>query len=279
MFFRSFVDTRYNTTMISQYSHKNLRWFDLEAPNRQEILKLLDSCPVPPLVADELLRASFQSKAEVYKSLGLVYLVLHIPTYESTTNSFVDTELDVVVTRNFLITSHTEPFEPTTRFGKLFDMDSKLDKRGGNEHGGHLFAHLLREINEHTLQQLESIDLDIKHAKNHTEPVALSPVQSKINGFKKSIHLQQQVMESITEAAKEIFSVEYQHELTLASNTHRQIIEQLHFYEDEVDNLRTKQMQETQMKTLRKLSSIKTTLVTLFIIGLILAIAIQFLPY
>ncbi len=142
--------------MISKYKYKNLTWIDLESPTKEEVLHIKEEYELPPLVAEELSIKTTRSKVDLYRNA--IYLILHFPTVSHKHGPSTEAEIDFVIGKDFLITTHYEFVDPLHDFSKVFEVNSILDKSDMGEHAGYLFFYIMRELYKHTETELEDIN-------------------------------------------------------------------------------------------------------------------------
>jgi len=146
--------------MISRYTHQGLTWIDLESPTAEEVATLAEEYALHPVIANELLVSSERAKVDRYENA--IYLILHFPIRNRTTGHIEEAEIDFVLLKNTLITTHYELVDPLHDFARLFEFDSYLENTGLGDHAGFLFVSQMRELYKHTLFILESIEEEIR---------------------------------------------------------------------------------------------------------------------
>lgn len=143
--------------MISRHAYGNLTWIDLETPTHREVHEIADEFALMPLVAEELLLPSTKPRVEFYDAY--VYVILHFPALRHPHTSF-EQEVDFVIGRNFIITTHYDIIDPLHKFSKVFEVNSILEKEHIGEHAGFLFFYMLRKL-------YRSIEHEIDHVRHN----------------------------------------------------------------------------------------------------------------
>jgi magnesium transporter len=151
--------------MISRYSHQNLTWIDLENPGAEEIQILSDEFNLHPVVANELLDPSERAKVDLYSNA--IYMILHFPLRNRATGHVEEVEVDFVLLKDTLITTHYTLVDPLVDFARLFEMGNYLNTETGVSHAGHLFFFAIRELYKHTLFLVEGVGHDIRNIEHH----------------------------------------------------------------------------------------------------------------
>ena len=207
----------YNKIMISQHTHKNLSWIDLEKPTKEEVAGIMEKFKIHPLVGNELLIPSDRSKVDVYDNF--IYLILHFPKYGHQANEFLIQEVDFIIGRNFLITTHYESIDPLLEFSKLFETDSILDKSKIGDNAGFLFFYIMRKMYEYTELETKHVNNKIKEAEakifvrgNERQMVEeLSSINREMIDLRRAIKGHGDILKSYENASVEFFGNKYQY--------------------------------------------------------------------
>lgn len=146
--------------MLTRYTHAGITWVDLENPTNAEVQHVMEEFNLDHFVAEELLLPTQKPRVEVYNAY--LYTILHFPALRHTHRS-QEQEVDFVVGRNFLITTHYDTVDPLHKFAKAFEVDSVLDKGLMGEHGGYLFFFMLRRLYKAVEHELDFVHTDLMH--------------------------------------------------------------------------------------------------------------------
>lgn len=150
--------------MRSRHEHGGLIWLDLESPTRDDVHATMEEFHIEPLVAEELLLPSAKARAELHHSY--VYLVLHFPALRHS-HKHREQEVDFVIGRKFLITTHYEAMDPIHNFTKVFEVQSALSKGKVGEHAGFIFHAMLKRLYKSVEHELEFIRRDLLTIEDH----------------------------------------------------------------------------------------------------------------
>ena len=151
--------------MRSRYSHGGVTWLDFESPSRDEVHDIVNEFGIEPMVAEELLLPSSKPHAEFYGSY--IYLVLHFPALRHS-HKTREQEIDFLVGRDFLITTHYDTVDPLHTFSKIFEVNSVLDKTNMGDHAGFLFFYMLKRLYKAVEHEVEYIRHDLSVIEEHT---------------------------------------------------------------------------------------------------------------
>ena len=145
--------------MITKRTHKNLIWIDLENPIPSEVSSLIEDFEIHPNWADELTKPTERAKTE---TIGHVfYAALHYPSHPSHHHAPRTIEIDFIIGRDFIITSHYEPIDVILDNAKKFDVEETLGHME-MERGTDLFLSINNELYRDLREELESFRREIK---------------------------------------------------------------------------------------------------------------------
>lgn len=144
--------------MISIKKHNNLTWVDLESPNTEELEKIGDQFNINPHTLREMRYPSDKPKVDAFNNF--LYLILHFPKYGSS-DKRESIEIDFLIGKDFLITTHYGSSDPIISFSKAFDTSTMLNKFG-LENGGQIFFYLIKEIYKNTEEELVYIEAKLQ---------------------------------------------------------------------------------------------------------------------
>jgi len=201
--------------MIHTYTHKNLTWIDIENPTKEDIEKIAKIHNIDHLVAKELLVPTLRPKVEPAKNF--IYLILHFPVFSGIHGQESDDqEIDFLIWKNVLITTHYERIAPLDEFSKLFEMNSILDKSYIGEHSGFLFFYIVRELYGRLEEELDDItkalntvEEDVFSGKEQKMVFEISKINRDLLNFKQATRLHKEVLISLEVAGKKMFGEDF----------------------------------------------------------------------
>lgn len=214
--------------MISKCIYKGMTWIDLESPTREEIDSVRESLDIPDLVTEELRSPGFRSKLNQYTKC--IYLVLHFPYFSKKAGKVVEQEVDFVIGRDFVLTAHYEPINALDEFGKLFEINSTLDRGVDLSHGGFLFFYIIQQMYHTLAGDLDAINDSIrdieKHIFNGNENKMVSVISTAnrtLVDFKQAVRFHNETLLSLEAAGIEFFGKEFANQLALVTSEYRKI--------------------------------------------------------
>ncbi len=144
--------------MKARFEHNGLTWVDLESPTHEEVRAVATEFNIEPMVAEELLLPSTRPRADFYPEY--VYMIMHFPTIQHAQKT-KEQEIDFVIGRTFIITTHYDLVDPLHKFSKVFEANSILDKSNMGEHAGYLFYYMLKNMYKSIDHAVEFIQRDL----------------------------------------------------------------------------------------------------------------------
>lgn len=195
-----------------------------------------------PQVAQELLSASYQSKA--VRSGDMLYVILHFPTLRGGFNRRPEQEIDFIIGKKFLITARYENIDPLHTFAKAFEVGSLLG-RNHAAHGGHLFAamaqNLYRSLSEEcglVRGKLEEIEARIFKGDERRMVFELSHVARALYDFSRALEPHREMLSSLEPAGARLWGQEFSHYLKDVDGTRARVEHELASLRESLGELR-----------------------------------------
>lgn len=218
---------RYNADMRTSYEHNGVRWIDFESPTQDEIRGIVEQFGIPAMVAEELLLPSTKPRAEFYDSF--VYAVLHFPALRRSHKS-VEQEVDFVVGRNFIITTHYDIVDPLHKFSKVFEVNSLLDKSNMGNHAGYFFFYMLKKL-------YKEVEYDVERVRHHLSTIegdifsgnevgmveALSNTARDLLNLRQTIEPHREVLHTLESEGAKLFGDDFAPYLRALSNEYYRV--------------------------------------------------------
>ncbi|MCK5027209.1 MAG: magnesium transporter CorA family protein [Candidatus Pacebacteria bacterium] len=204
--------------MISRYKYKDLTWVDLESPTKEEVREVMDEYGFHPLIADELLSPTIRPKVDLYDDL--IYLIIHFPAVSYNNGRSGAQEIDFVMGKDFLITTHYELIDPLHEFSKVFEVNSILDKSDMGKHAGFLFFYIIKELYKNLIIELDYIDEQLEDIEERIfvgeEPAMVEKI-SRVNrdllNVRQAIRPHKEVLDSFELVGSKFFGEDFSYHL------------------------------------------------------------------
>lgn len=204
--------------MISSYKYKNITWIDIESPTVDEVKELMQKYAITPSIADELLKPTARPRVDVYNNL--VYLILHFPVYDISRKASSPCEIDFIVGKNFIITTHYASIIPLHELIKAFEVGMLIGagKQFAKEGAGRIMFLVVKHLYEFALRQLEHVHAKITEIEDHIfegmekEMVReISLVQRDVLEFQRSIHAHGSILKMMEEMDGKVLGADFHH--------------------------------------------------------------------
>lgn len=229
--------------MISRYQHKKITWIDLETPTQDEVRQIMKEFDVHPIVANELLSPTVRPKVDLYDNL--IYLILHFPAFAHKHGDSPEQEVDFIVGKKFIITTHYETIDPLHEFSKVFEVDSIIDKGNMGNHAGFVFFYIAKELYKSLAQELEYINNGLEaiedklfEEKEKELVTEISLVNRDLLNFKQAIRLHKDVLVSLELDGKQFFGNDFEYYLRAITGEYSKIASHLDGHRETILELR-----------------------------------------
>lgn len=231
--------------MISKYKHKNITWIDIEKPTRNEIIEITPDYKIPRVASEELLTETLKSKVDFYEKEEVIYLVLHFPFFDRKEKIVVEKEIDFVIGKNFLITTHYQEIDSFHAFGRIFEDNGVLEINKIGENPGFLFVYILKQLYK-TLDNeldgigvnLEKIESDIFDSKERDAVNSISYVNRKIIRFKKALSFHGDIIKSVEPIGAEMFGSGFSFNMSMIVSEYNKVNSTVAWYKEILNDMR-----------------------------------------
>lgn len=242
--------------MKSRYEHKDIVWVDLENPTRAEVVDVAAEFGLDAFTAEELLMPSMRPHVEVNKEYA--YLILHFPALRHAHKSR-EQEVDFVIGRRFLITTHYDTIDPLHKFSKIFEVNSVLDMGNIGDHAGYVFFYMLKKLYKAVEHEVEYVKRDLSSIEEHifsdhqVEMVAaISRSARDLLNLRQTIEPHRDVLKSLEGEGSAFFGEEFRQYLRTIENEYYRVhnhitraTESLHELRETNNSLLTTKQNET----------------------------------
>ena len=242
--------------MKSRYEHKGIVWIDLENPTRDEVVDVAAEFGLDAFTAEELLMPSMRPHVEVNKDYA--YLILHFPALRHAHKSR-EQEVDFVIGREFLITTHYDTIDPLHKFSKVFEVNSVLDMGNIGNHAGYVFFYMLKKLYKAVEHEVEYVKRDLASIEEHIfsdHQVAMVATISRsardLLNLRQTIEPHRDVLKSLESEGRAFFGEEFHQYLRSLENEYYRVhnhitraTESLHELRETNNSLLTTKQNET----------------------------------
>ncbi|MFA6184110.1 MAG: magnesium transporter CorA family protein [Parcubacteria group bacterium] len=196
---------------MKKTSFHNITWIDFENPDASSTRYLQENFNIHPLAIEEFVTPTIRPKATVYPNC--IFLTLHIPLYDTVERTTYPGELDIVLTKDHLITGHDHKiFQLTDFFEKLQSSEGKK-RIYMSATPAHLLYYLIETLIESCFPRLDHIHKNIDIIENHVfngeekEMVReISIAKRDVLNFRRALKPQRSILESLAQMDTKIIS-------------------------------------------------------------------------
>ncbi|NTV41567.1 MAG: magnesium transporter CorA family protein [Candidatus Moranbacteria bacterium] len=194
---------------MKSVSYKNITWIDFSNPGADDIIYLQEHFNIHPLAIEEFVTPTFRPKATKYHNC--LYLTIHIPLFDVVSRTTYPGEIDIVVTKDHLITGHM------SEIYQFDDFFSNLEKSEGkrriymNKSPAHLIYYILEMLLEscfprldHIHEKLVDIEEQVFNGKEKEMVEEISLVKRDVLNFRRTLKPQRHVIESLAQMESEL---------------------------------------------------------------------------
>lgn len=130
-------------------------WVDILRPNKKDIDFLRKTYKFHPIILEELREPSARSRVERYD--GYLFMVYHLPAYDPAQKTSRRAEIDMLITKNALVTVRYENLEPVENLNRAINNNPHFKKRVLGDDSARLLYELIEEIIGFSLRQLRHV--------------------------------------------------------------------------------------------------------------------------
>jgi magnesium transporter len=189
---------------MKQIRFQKTTWLDFENPSADDVLYLQENFDIHPLAIEEFMTPTLRPKATQYHNC--LFLTVHIPLFDVKTRTTFPGELDIVLTKDHLITGHTQNIYQLTEFFKKLEESEGKRRLYMSESPAHLLYHLLQILLDscfpkldHVVQKIDRIEEEIFKGNESEMVVEISIVKRDILNFRRTLKPQRSVLESLAQ--------------------------------------------------------------------------------
>ncbi|EKD58918.1 MAG: hypothetical protein ACD_56C00030G0004 [uncultured bacterium] len=188
---------------------KNITWIDFSDPSADDVLYLQENFDIHPIAIEEFVTPTYRAKATQYNNC--IFLTIHVPLYDAKTRTTFPGELDIVVTKDHLITGHNkEIVELNTFFSQLEGSEGKR-RIYMSKSPAHLLYSILEMLLDscfpridHIHEKLLNIEEQVFNGKEKEMVFEISIVKRDILNFRRTLKPQRHIIESLRQMKTEL---------------------------------------------------------------------------
>lgn len=188
-------------------------WIDIQNPTKTDIRYLRRKFNFHPLVLEELMTYGPRPKVEHHPNY--LFMTIYYPIYSKKRRETRPREIDIIVTKDVLITSHYLTIPPLKNLFDICKQSSRARRGYMGAGAGQLLFYVLDTLWQRCLIKLEKIDTkldkiekEIFQGKEKEMVWEISLVKTDIINFFRIIAPQQRTLESLEKEGVDFFGKE-----------------------------------------------------------------------
>lgn len=189
--------------MKQEIQNKEIRWINITSPDKDSIKFLKKEFEVCPSILKEYIPRIKRPRVEEYK--GYLFIVIHFPVFNKKLRKTISTELDIILFKNTIITSHNGFLPELTKIFKecVSDELSKnyYMKNSAVELTFKIFDKLIdtrMPMLDHIDDHINNIEEEIFNGNERKMVNEIAIVKHDIISFRRIIKPQRTVLESFS---------------------------------------------------------------------------------
>ena len=273
--------------MRSIIEHGGTTWIDIQDPAPADIEYLRKRVSFHPLVFEQISPPSWGTRVDVFP--GHLFLVLFVPVYNKERQEMRGRELDIISTKDLLVTTHYKPIVPLK---KLFDQCNLYEeerKKFMSQGAGILMHQVLHRISEdyglkinRIGEKLEHIEESIFRGREKEMLREISVMKADVINFWKIIRPQKGTFTSLRDIGPDFFGQETAPYFSHLRNHWAKAMSNLFAYKETIEALEDTNNSLLSHKTneaVRILTVFSVILLPLTLISQLFGMNTTFLPF
>lgn len=199
--------------MLHSIQNNGITWIDIQDPKEKDIKYLRKNFRFHELVLEELIPPGHRPKVEHHDDY--LFMSLYYPVLNKKKHETFSRELDIIVTKSHIITSHYETIIPLKALFDQINLYKKSKSEYMSETTGHLLFYIIRSIFESALTKLEYIREEVDYIENEIFEgkeremvLEISKTKRDIIDFRRIFAPQSSVIDSLVVEGTEFFGKE-----------------------------------------------------------------------
>ena len=201
--------------MLRSVQYNDITWIDIQDPKPKDLKYLRENFHFHELVLGELIPPGHRPKVEQHDDY--LFMILYYPLLDKKKHETYSRELDILVTKSHIITSHYETIVPLKGLFDQINTYKKAKEEYMSESTGHLLFYIIRSVLESALTKLEHIKTEVDNIEDEIfsgrerEMVfEISKAKRDVIDFRRIFAPQKSVIESLASEGTNFFDKELQ---------------------------------------------------------------------
>lgn len=189
-------------------------WIDIYNPKQEDVEYLEKEYNFHPLILEEIIPPSQRARVEQFDDQ--LYLVLYFPVFNKKTRQTKIRELDIIVSKKILISTHYKTILPVKALQTRCSLYEESRAKYMNRGPGILLYHIIESLLKASLPKLDHITENInqieeKIFQGHEKDMVgeISIIKRDILNMAKAIKPQESLINSLVSAAPKFFGARH----------------------------------------------------------------------
>ncbi len=222
--------------------HDKATWINIQRPTRKDLNFLNKRFNIHPVVLDELLHPGLRPKVEHYKNY--IFMILYYPVYDKEKRITTPRELNIIATKDTLITSHYKPIGPVKALFRSCHQQKEAKDSYMADGVGYLLYYILSGFWKNCLTKLvqinrriNKIEKEIFRGQEKEMVLEISLVKTDIINFWRIMEPQNEILDSLMKEGPGFFDQTIVPYFSDLSGTYDQILNGLESYKEVILSL------------------------------------------
>jgi magnesium transporter len=216
-----------------------ISWINIQKPNKQDLNFLKKKFNIHPVVLDDLIDPGYRPKVEHYKDY--LFMIFYYPVYDREKRTTTPQELNIIATKDTLITSHYQSIPPLKTLFNNCKNNKLARKTYMTESTGHLLYYILSGFWKTCLTKLDqinkriyAIERSIFSGEEKKMVLEISLVKTDIINFWRIIQPQNEVLDSLSKEGLDFFGKNILPHFSDLSGTYDQVANRLSSHKEAI---------------------------------------------
>ena len=255
-------------------------WVRVINPTQHEIEALQKEYKFHDTIAEELSNTSARAHVEAHPSY--LYLVYHLPLYNNKEQTSRRGEVDVIITKNTVITVEYQHLAPYDRIQEHMENEKEYHNRILAKDGAHLFYYLMETLlvyqlheTSHIQEQLQDIDVNLSSPQEKLLAAKILYTKRNLINYYILTKSQSDIFHSLEQKGGEFFGKKSQKYWIDLEGGFVKILRTIQNYKDALDSFDSTAAQLLRIQTLHQLKLL-VWVGSIAVIGLVLILLHMF---
>lgn len=274
--------------MRKKITSGKVTWIDIMTPTENDLLYLKENFKFHPFILKSVLPPIHHPRFENYNDY--LFLVMHYPFFDEVAKETKGRELDIIVTKNTLITIRYNNIPPLQSFFTKLNLYEKERKEFTDEGIGEVLYRLLNELLrnsfpklDHISERIDMIEKEIFKAQRQKEVIEeISSLKYDLINFKRIIQPQLPVFEKLKNDSKKFFGEHFEpyfNELVNCFLTIKEVLETHHRTLNELEETNANLLSIKTNEIIKLLTIFWVVLSPLTLLATIYGMNTSYLPF